>query len=534
MNDSGDTVEDKSELEIIMARVNDAGELLTAPGGPYERRAELREIMVLFESGLFLVSKSHTDDPHLASFEGLLRRKGMEIERIKVDLAIIRKIYMQHEQANTLLAGDQTTSTMQRDILRLISDAADHKASDVHIVVGRDSSTVRIRVDGVMRNIHEWRVQYGADFCAAVFAMADASDASYQPYEYQGARVSDSTARLPEGVQAVRLQFNPLAMGGRHLVMRLLYYTIGEAGDVDTLGYSPPQVNMIKRMRSMPMGINIIAGPTGSGKSTTLQRVLSTLIEERRREISVFTVEDPPEYVIDGAQQMPVTNANTPEERAEQFHKAINASLRSDPDVIMIGEVRDRESAKLAFEAAMTGHQVWTTLHATDGMTIVSRLKDIGVEAYKLFDSTVVSGLVAQRLMRVVCPHCSLPFEEAYKLGRVDEGLWKRVNTVIDGDISLVKAIGDGCERCNQTGAVGRTVVSEVILPDDEMMAFLEKRDINGAHKYWVDNLAGMPMMHHGIEKIGKGISAPEEVERVLGPLETEAPEIAEIAASGF
>src|SRR5690606_21821495 len=156
---------------------------------------------------------------------------------------------------------------------------------------------------------------------------------------------------------------------------------------------APPQVNMIKRMRALPMGINIIAGPTGSGKSTTLQRCLSTLIRERRREISVFTVEDPPEYVIDGAQQMPVTNANTADERKAQFTKAINASLRSDPDVIMIGEIRDSSSAKLAFEAAMTGHQVWTTVHATDGLTIVSRLKDIGVEAYKLFDSTVVTGL---------------------------------------------------------------------------------------------------------------------------------------------
>jgi type II secretory ATPase GspE/PulE/Tfp pilus assembly ATPase PilB-like protein len=459
----------------------------------------------------------------------------MEIERVKVDLSVIRKVYLIHEQRSSALKADQTTSSMQRDILRLIADAAERKASDIHVVVGRDSAIVRVRIDGVMRDLHEWRVAYGQDFCAAVFAMADASDASYQPYEYQGARISDTSVRLAEGVQSVRLQFNPLAMGGRHLVMRLLYYSkTGEVKDVDTLGYALPQINLIKRMRALPMGINIIAGPTGSGKSTTLQRCLSTLIAERRREISVFTIEDPPEYVIEGAQQMPVTNANTPEERMQKFHQAINAALRSDPNVIMIGEIRDKESAKLAFEAAMTGHQVWATLHATDAMTIVSRLKDIGVEPYKLFDPTIVTGLIGQRLMRLCCPHCSIPFEDAYKAKRITEGLWKRTMAVAGESLENIKARGDGCEKCSHTGAVGRTVVAEVMLPDDKIMSLLQENDKVTSHDYWVENLAGMPMMHHGIMKIKDGISSPDEVERVLGPLETAAVELAAIASQGM
>jgi len=520
------TNKDLSEREEIMLRVEEAGELLTAPGGPYERRPELREIMALFESGLFLVSRSHTDDPHLASFEGLLRRKGMEIERVKVDLSLIRKVYEEHERRHAVRRPDQTASSMQRDILRLIGDGAEHKASDLHIVVGRDSAEVRMRSDGILQPMHEWRAQYGQDFCAAVFAMADASDASYQPYEYQGARISETSVTLPKGVQSVRLQFNPLAMGGRHLVIRLLYQSSAESGDVDTLGYARPQINQIKRMRALPMGVNIFAGPTGSGKSTTLQRALSTLIRERNREISVFTVEDPPEYVIEGAQQMPVVNAPTAEERMQRFHQAINAALRSDPDVIMIGEIRDRQSAKLCFEAAMTGHQVWTTLHATDARTIITRLQDIGVESYKLYDSSIITGLVGQRLVRIVCPHCARPFLDAYKAGRVPKELYRRAERVTAGELDDALARGDGCERCMYTGAMGRTVLAETILPDQEFMAFMEQRDRAGAERHWLANLGGMNLMHHGVAKIREGIASPDEVERVLGPLELPDEEI--------
>jgi type II secretory ATPase GspE/PulE/Tfp pilus assembly ATPase PilB-like protein len=516
------------------ALIQKAGNLLTGPGGPLERRPEQREIMALFESGLLLISKFHIDDPHTTSFIGLLRRKGMTVDVVASDLGVIAKCYDESEVGDVdgVVRADGEATVMQRDIIRFVGECARLKASDAHVVVDQTSTRVRIRVDGILRDYTEWRSVYGSDFCAAAFAMADASDASYQPYEYQAARISDSSVRLPNGVQALRLQFNPLSYGGRHMVMRFLYRSSGNVGDVDTLGYAQKQIHHIKRIRATPMGINIVAGPTGSGKSTTLQRILVTLMRERRNEISVFTVEDPPEYVIAGAQQMPVTNASTAEERKEKFNAAIRASLRSDPDVIMIGEIRDAESAKLAFEAAMTGHQVWATLHAVDCLTIISRLRDIGVDEFKLFDPAVFTGLIGQRLLRALCKDCKVPIMQARDQGEIPDDQWERILAVFGRDLDGIFHQGKGCPTCNGSGCKGRSVVAEVLLPDDDFMALARNENKVGARRHWIDSLHGLTMMGHGILKVSAGEVSPDEVERMLGLLELDRVRPAPVVAS--
>lgn len=516
------TIRTDLQSHQIEELIEKAGNLLTGPGGILERRPEQREIMALFESGLLLVSKFHVDDPHISSFVGLLRRKGMTVDVVTSDLGLISKCYDERDEGGSegVVRADDEATSMQKDIVRFIGECARLKASDAHIVVDPTSTRVRLRVDGILRDYTEWRSAYGADFCAAAFAMADASDASYQPYEYQAARISDTSVRLPAGVQALRLQFNPLSYGGRHLVMRFLYRSSGNVGDVDTLGYAQKQIFQIKRIRATPMGINIVAGPTGSGKSTTLQRILTTLMRERKNEISVFTVEDPPEYVIAGAQQMPVTNASTAEERKEKFNAAIRAALRSDPDVIMIGEIRDHESAKLAFEAAMTGHQVWATLHAVDCLTIISRLKDIGVDEYKLFDPAVFTGLIGQRLLRALCNNCKIPVRQARDQGEIKDDLWERIVEVFGRDLDGIYHQGKGCSACGNSGCKGRSVVAEVLLPDDSFMEQMRAENKVGARRYWIDSLSGLTMLGHGILKAAAGEVSPEEVERMLGLLE--------------
>lgn len=523
---------EKMTSEQLWSVIEESGALLTGPGGAYERRPEQRELMALFESGLFLVSRSHMDDPHVVSFAGLLRRKGMQIQMVPCEISLLTRCYDeggQHED-QVMKADDEATS-MQREIVRFIAECARLKASDAHVVVSHDSAIVRLRIDGVLKDHVEWRSAYGSDFCAAAFAMADASDASYQPYEYQAARISDTSVRLPGGVQALRLQFNPLSYGGRHMVARFLYRTQGIVGDVDTLGYAEKQIVQIKRMRAVPMGINIVAGPTGSGKSTTLQRILSTLMQERKNEIATFTVEDPPEYVIEGAQQMPVTNASTADERKEKFNAAIRAALRSDPDVIMIGEIRDEESAKLAFEAAMTGHQVWATLHAVDALTILSRLKDINVDEFKLYDPAVFTGMVGQRLTRALCDNCKIPFMQARDQGKVDDELWERTLSIYSRDVEGIYMEGEGCVKCNGTGVVGRSVVAEVCLPDDTLMEHMKNEDKISARRHWVENLNGITMMGHGILKAKAGVCSPYEVERMLGPMELDRNRVRKVAA---
>lgn len=270
----------------------------------------------------------------------------------------------------------------------------------------------------VLENTKEW----GEAFVRAAFASSDISDANYAQNEYQAAqkigdaplRGSNGKLRLPKLVLGVRLQFNPIAFGTRYLVMRLLYADEDpdNAGDLMALGYTQREADMFYRLRAVPIGIIIVAGPTGSGKSTTLQRNMISLLQERNYELNLITVEDPPEYPIPGARQMPVTNANTEALKEQEFTKALAASLRSDPDMLMIGEIRTLSSAQLAFKGALSGHGVWSTLHANSSPAVVMRFRDMGVETFKLIDPEIMKGMVSQRLFRRVCPHCRIPVSQ--------------------------------------------------------------------------------------------------------------------------
>ena len=218
-----------------------------------------------------------------------------------------------------------------------------------------------------MQTILEYDKNWGEAFVRSVFASADISDSNYAQNEFQvGQKLGSTPLRgekdlyLPENILSIRLQFNPIAFGTRYLVMRLLYAnaSTSSADNLKELGFSDYEDEKLYRMRSFPTGLCIIAGPTGSGKSTTLQRVMIKMLKEKDYELNLITVEDPPEYPIPGARQMPVTNATTEEEKEDAFNLALAASLRSDPDAIMVGEIRTLSSAELTFKAALSGHNV--------------------------------------------------------------------------------------------------------------------------------------------------------------------------------
>ena len=213
---------------------------------------------------------------------------------------------------------------------------------------------------------------------------------------------------------------------------------------------------------------------------------------------------------------MPVTNATTAEERAREFTKAIAASMRSNPDRIMIGEIRDAASAGLAFEASMTGHQVWTTLHANDALTIPFRLRDLDVEEFKLCDPDLLTGLISQRLVRVLCPDCSKRIEEH----ELSHNLLARLEKV-DIPIEKLRAHNPkGCKTCGAgNGYKGRSVIAEIIIPDAKFMEFIKKDDKRGAEKYWLTHLNGRCLMEHMIDRVRAGDVDPMDAERILGPL---------------
>lgn len=490
---------------------------LTAEDGPLDRGQSLREIAAYYADGKLIVSKSHRTSPLILSLIEEARIAGYPAPSIEaVDIHRVQICYERMTGALDFRSKHDDVR-MRREVLSLIEEMSKRRVSDIHVVVYEASCLVRARVAGSMEHIAEWPPEYGHSFCAAAFTMADAADVNYQPYEYQAARVSNrKDLQLPEGVISLRLQFNPTVYEGRAMIMRLLYNTDDKtAGDVAGLGFTPVQLEDFEFLRSKPYGINVVAGPTGHGKSTTLQRNIIAILKEYNYNLAFYTVEDPPEYPIQGAVQMPVTNASTQAERSAQFTKAIAAALRSNPDRLMIGEVRDEASAQLAFEAAMTGHQVWTSLHSNDALTIPFRLRDLHVEDYKLCDPTLFTGMISQRLVRKLCKTCAIPLDD----NEMNYNMLARFEAAEITYERLRKRNPQGCDKCNYTGYVSRTVVAEVIVPDTHFMELVKKDQKTEAERYWLSHLNGRNMIEHMVDRLRAGEVDPQDAERVVGPI---------------
>ena len=491
---------------------------LTVEDGPLDRGQRLRNVAAYFPDGRLVVSKSHQNTPMVLSLLAEIKMLGYPAPKIEPsDINHVMACYDESDEFSHF-RGKKDEARMRREVLDLVGEMARRRASDIHVVVYEQSCLVRARIDGSMEHIAEWPPEYGHSFCAAAFTMADAADVNYQPYEYQGARVSNrKDLQLPSGVISLRLQFNPTVYDGRAMIVRLLYSSDeSTAGDVTALGFTPEQLEDFEYLRSKPFGINIVAGPTGHGKSTTLQRNIIAILQEYNYNIAFYTVEDPPEYPIKGAVQMPVVNANTAEERAAQFTKAIAAAMRSNPDRIMIGEVRDAASAGLAFEASMTGHQVWTTLHANDALTIPFRLRDLDVEGFKLTDPDLLTGLISQRLVRVLCPKCARRVEES-ELSYGMLARFEKANIPIE---KTRRHNPEGCSTCGEgSGYKGRSVIAEIIIPDAKFMEYIRVDDKVGAERYWLTKLNGRTLMEHMIDRVRMGDVDPIDAERIIGPL---------------
>lgn len=523
----------KSFDSLMMELFTNGATCVTAPNGSFPIKEESRSLLALFSTGRFLVSEAHKFDGRVLSFEVLARKRRLQVGKPEyVPQSYINAIYERAATSspiNTPIGGKDSEDQMQmqRDFVTILSRAAAIKVSDIHVIVA-DKTTVMFRINGLMQTEIEYSKEWGESFVRAAFASADISDANYSQNEYQAAqklgatplRGSKGKLMLPKTVLGVRLQFNPIAFGSRYLVMRLLYADEGkEENSLATLGYSKRDEDIFFRLRSVPTGIIIISGPTGSGKSTTLQRNMIKLLEEKNYEVNLLTVEDPPEYPIPGARQMPVTNANTEAQKDLEFNKALAATLRSDPDVLMIGEIRTLSAAQLAFKGALSGHSVWTTLHANSAPAILMRLRDMGMETFKLQDPGIIKGMIAQRLFRKLCPLCRIPAIEQPNHPAV-----KRLEKAFDSfGVDQAFLRGPGCAFCNQKGVKGRTAVGELIMPDATLLELLIKNDTKNAIDYWTSELNGRTLKENALEKMLLGEIDIEEIERWCGLLDEKA-----------
>lgn len=512
-------------IKELFANGNDC---ITAPSGSFPIKEDTRLLLALFSNGRFLVSETYKYDGRVLSFEVLAKRRRLQVGKPEyVPMVVISDIYdyaakMKTATVDTSEEESHEQVRMQRDFITIVSRAAMNRVSDIHIVVA-DHTTVMFRVNGLMQTEMEYNKAWGESFVRAAFASADISDSNYAQNEYQAAqklgrtplRGSHGKLMLPRNVLGIRLQFNPIAFGSRYVVMRLLYAEddTQEASNIQALGFNEREAELFYRLRAVPVGMVIISGPTGSGKSTTLQRNMIAMLQERNYETNLITVEDPPEYPIPGARQMPVTNAMIEEAKDREFTKALAAALRSDPDSLMIGEIRTLSAADLAFRGALSGHNVWTTLHANSAPAVIMRLRDMGVEDFKLLDPELMKGMLAQRLFRKICPYCRIAAKDQLTNPTV-----MRLREAY-GDVGLEHAFlrGPGCKHCDFRGVKGRTVIGEFILPDATFLELMIKGEQKKAINYWKNELGGRTLRENTHERMLQGLIDIDEAERWTG-----------------
>jgi type II secretory ATPase GspE/PulE/Tfp pilus assembly ATPase PilB-like protein len=475
---------------------------------------EVRQMLCFTESGRLYIDEKFKHDPKVRAFRQRLSRSNKGFVERLVKPGQIPIIYERFDNASAV----ERTDT-QKQAQKLFEAAVAQRTSDIHIRVWPSLGTkILFRVHNDLIQIEEHSYEYGDRLCSTIYqALADVSDSAFNKSERQDGRIADAT-KLADGLDGIRIATTPQAEQDSYLmVLRLLYNDAAKSLDLSTLGFDPFQIKSMDIARRRPTGINIIAGPTGSGKSTTLQRTLGLIHHETKGRKHLITVEDPPEYPIPGAIQTPVTNADTEEERRVAFQKAIKASLRLDPDILMIGEMRDSVSASLAIEAAMTGHQVWTTVHANNALAIFSRLLSLNISLDMVTDSSIISSLTCQRLIKKLCPHCKIPLHT--RINSLDPGAGSRVMSVVKDINTVYLRNDDGCDQCNHTGVAGRTVVVETMVTDQTLMDYIRKKDNLGALRHWKERQGGITMLEHAITKIAKGEADPFDVESTVGEL---------------
>ena len=516
-----ETSESKDVIDYLFANNN---RLLTATGAELELSHDTQGLIAYFSGGELIISRTHQYDGRVLAFVDLLRRRGRVMRQpFYSDLGLIAELYKTNEMriggiGRTRMDFD---NQMQKAFVDIIAKAAARKVSDVHIEVA-DQTTIFFRIDGSMQPVMEYNSGWGESFVRAAFASADMSNANYAQNEYQSAQKDGRTPLrgtkdlyLPTGVLGVRMQFNPIAFGSRYVVMRLLYDNPSE-GIKTEQEFGPYEQRLLARMRSFPTGLVIVAGPTSSGKSTTLVRNMSMMLRERNYEINMITVENPVEQKIYGARQMPVVNTTTEEQREEKYVEALAAALRSDPDTLMVGEIRTLAAAELTVRGALSGHNVWTTLHANSAMAALTRLLDLGVESFKLKEETLMRGLVSMRLFKKVCPYCREPL-----INHPERSAYRRVMDMY-GDVGLrqVYQRGTGCKHCNGTGSLGRVKAGEIIITNSEFLRLALSGDTDGAVRYWMEEMDGRTLKEAAVSLMLQGIVDIDELERWVGYLD--------------
>lgn len=396
--------------------------------------------------------------------------------------------------------NQQLNSLGGPSIITVVNDIVEHaylvRASDIHIDPTREHLRVRLRVDGVLTEVHQLPKSVHNEVISRIKILA-----GLRTDEHQAAQ--DGRFRITVSDNAhidIRVSIAPTHYG-ENAVLRLLCDN-AEDYNLTSLGFSESNAQKISSAMRRSYGMILATGPTGSGKTTTLYTLLKQL---NTPDVSVITIEDPIEYAVEGIEQIQV-NPRT----GLTFATGLRSILRQDPNIIMVGEIRDQETAGIAVNSALTGHLILSTLHTNDAATTLPRLLDMNVESYLI--SSTVNVAIGQRLVRKICENC----KTVRKLSDVEMKSLKEVMGEVNKKDLGQFYVGKGCEACNQTGFRGRIGIHEVLVPDEEIReAVLKKMPASEIKRIAIEH--GMTtLVQDGLEKAGRGLTTIEEVLRTL------------------
>jgi general secretion pathway protein E/type IV pilus assembly protein PilB len=422
---------DRERRRLILA-ISDTNNIVALDQVRAQLRGELEiEVRLAGESEIARAIEQFYG--HELSIDGILH----EIETGEIDYQSLQA------------SGDEYSQPVVRLISALLADAVERGASDIHFEPEQNFLRIRYRIDGVLRQIRSLHKTYWPAMAVRIKVMSKMNIAETRAP--QDGRISLSLT----GRQVDFRVASQITTHGENIVLRILDRQKGIV-PLDQLGLQPDQLAMLKRMIARPEGIILVTGPTGSGKTTTLYSILNHINHDG---VNIMTLEDPVEYPMTLIRQTSVNEA-----AKLDFGNGIRSLMRQDPDVILVGEIRDEDTAQMAFRAAMTGHQVYSTLHSNSAIGAVPRLVDIGLSSEIMAGNII--GVVAQRLVRRLCRHCRQPYEanaaECRMLGHKGEGK----------PPTLFRAVG--CDHCDYQGYRGRIAIMELLKVDgeiDELMA---------------------------------------------------------------
>jgi general secretion pathway protein E len=408
------------------------------------------------------------------------------VDGMEDDDSIISKI----KQTSDLL-DDTSDAPIIKLVNHMISQSVKAKASDIHIEPGRDSLKIRYRIDGILYDFLEPPKWIQSSLITRLKVMADMDIA-----EKRLPQDSRIEVRIGNKDIDIRISTIPTTLGER-VVLRLL----DKSSSLLTLsqfGIAPERLKLIRKLSSMPNGIILMTGPTGSGKTTTLYAMLS---EINTPDINIITVEDPVEYKLDGINQIQVNS-----KIGLTFAKSLRSIVRQDPDVILIGEIRDSETSSIAVQSALTGHLVLSTLHTNDSAGAITRLVDIGIEPFLI--TSAVRAVIAQRLIRILCNDC----KEEYI---PDAMALKSIGLGENGDTPKKFFKAKGCSKCFNTGYKGRTPIFEIMVLDHSHKSLILRTSDSTKIRELAIKQNMTTLLQDGVEKIFEGTTTIEEILRV-------------------